>query len=239
MPQETNVYPDLTAMDNLWHHAALYCNDLSIVKERMVELLHLMNLWGRRKDAMHTYSGGMKRRLVLDRALLHDPDIILFDEPTLGVDVQGRHVLWEHIQSLQAQGKTFIVSTNNMAEAEALCDHLVIIDRGKAIALDTPENLKSNLGRDIVTWRITPEISDPETLFIAGGLSLVRVNLDRAVWFTWLIPNAYVIDPMRDLILFHQCPLDWGTTLLKLMGFAILGIAVRWLFAVRQLRRLG
>ncbi len=77
------------------------------------------------------------------------------------------------------------------------------------------------------------------TFFIGGGLSLVRVNLDRAVWFTWLIPNAYAIDPMRDLILFHQWPLDWGTTLLKLMGFAILGIAVGWVFAIRQLRRLG
>ncbi len=170
VPQETNVYLDLTAMDNLWHHAALYCNDLSIVKERMAELLHLMNLWERRKDAMHTYSGGMKRRLVLARALLHDPDIILFDEPTLGVDVQGRHVLWEHIQSLQAQGKTFVVSTNDMAEADALCDRLVIIDCGKAIALDTPENLKSNLGRDIVTLRTTPEISDPETLFTDLGM---------------------------------------------------------------------
>jgi ABC-2 type transport system ATP-binding protein len=170
VPQETNVYVDLTAMDNLWHHAALYCNDLSTVKERIAELLHLMNLWERRKDAMHTYSGGMKRRLVLARALLHDPDIILFDEPTLGVDVQGRHVLWEHIQSLQAQGKTFIVSTNDMAEADALCDRLVIIDHGKAIALDTPENLKSNLGRDIVTLRTTPEISDPETLFTDLGM---------------------------------------------------------------------
>ena len=170
VPQETNVYLDLTAMDNLWHHAALYCDDLSTVKGRIATLLQLMNLWERRQDPIHTYSGGMKRRLVLARALLHDPDIILFDEPTQGVDVQGRHVLWEHIQSLQAQGKTFIVSTNDMAEADVLCDRLVIIDHGKAIALDTPENLKSNLGRDIVTLRTTPEISDPETLFTGLGM---------------------------------------------------------------------
>jgi len=169
-PQETNVYLDLNAMDNLWHHAALYCDDLSSVRERAEALLQMVSLWERRKDPVRTYSGGMKRRLVLVRALLHAPEIILFDEPTLGVDVQGRHALWEHIRGLQAQGKTFVVSTNDMAEAEALCDRLVIIDRGQAIALDTPENLKSGLGRDIVTLRSAPEIEDPETLFAGLGM---------------------------------------------------------------------
>jgi ABC-2 type transport system ATP-binding protein len=169
-PQETNVYLDLSAQDNLWHHAALYCADLADAPARIEALLRLMNLWERRKDPVRTFSGGMKRRLVLARVLLHDPDIILFDEPTLGVDVQGRHVLWEHIKEQQAQGKTFVVSTNNMAEADALCDRLVIIDHGKAIALDTPENLKSGLGRDIVTLRTTPAIEAPEQLF--AGLDM-------------------------------------------------------------------
>jgi len=169
-PQETNVYLDLSAQDNLWHHAALYCADLADAPARIEALLRLMNLWERRKDPVRTFSGGMKRRLVLARVLLHDPDIILFDEPTLGVDVQGRHVLWEHIKEQQARGKTFVVSTNNMAEADALCDRLAIIDHGKAIALDTPENLKSGLGRDIVTLRTTPAIEAPEQLF--AGLDM-------------------------------------------------------------------
>ncbi len=77
------------------------------------------------------------------------------------------------------------------------------------------------------------------TFFIGGGLSLVRVNLDRAVWFTWLIPNAYAVDPMRDLILFHQWPVDWSRTLLILGGFAILGLSVGWGVTWKQLRRLG
>ncbi len=179
-PQETNVYLDLNALDNLWHHAALYCADLSDVQARIESLLRLVNLWERCKDPVRTFSGGMKRRLVLARVLLHDPDIILFDEPTLGVDVQGRHVLWEHIKQQQAQGKTFIVSTNNMAEAEALCDRLVIIDHGKAIALDSPENLKSGLGRDIVTLRTTPAIEDPERLFADLGMqTYARSQLDE------------------------------------------------------------
>jgi ABC-2 type transport system ATP-binding protein len=178
VPQETNVYLDLSAVDNLWHHAALYCRDLSEVKGRMETLLKLMNLWDRRKDAVHTFSGGMKRRLALARALLHDPEVILFDEPTLGVDVQGRHALWEHIRAqagagLQSAGKTFVVCTNNMAEADVLCDRLVIIDHGRAIALDTPENLKAALGRDIVTLRSTPPIQEPEVLFAGLGVQAI------------------------------------------------------------------
>jgi ABC-2 type transport system ATP-binding protein len=171
--QETNVYLDLNAVDNLWHHAALYCQDLDPVKERMADLLQLMNLWDRRRDAVRTFSGGMKRRLVLARALLHDPEVILFDEPTLGVDVQGRHVLWEHIRAQRALGKTLIVCTNNMAEADVLCDRLVILDHGQAIAIDSPENLKADLGRDIVTLRTTPSIDDPEALFEGLGVQTI------------------------------------------------------------------
>jgi ABC-type multidrug transport system ATPase subunit len=174
VPQETNLYGDLSAVDNLWHHAALYCADLSVVKERIEALLQLMQLWERRKDRVRTYSGGMKRRLALARALLHDPDVILFDEPTLGVDVQGRHALWEHIKAQQAQGKTFIVSTNDMMEADALCDRLVIVDHGQAMALDSPEHLKSDLRHDIVTLRTTPTIQAPESVF--SGLEIEAVT---------------------------------------------------------------
>jgi ABC-2 type transport system ATP-binding protein len=180
VPQETNVYLDLSAVDNLWHHAALYCPDLSDVKGRMEELLRLMNLWERRKDRVRTFSGGMKRRLALARALLHDPEVILFDEPTLGVDVQGRHALWEHIEALQAQGKNFVVCTNNMTEAEVLCGRLVIIDHGEAIAQGTPEELKAELGRDIVTLRTTPPVKDPESLFADMGVqALTRPAADQ------------------------------------------------------------
>jgi ABC-2 type transport system ATP-binding protein len=164
VPQETNVYLDLSAEDNLWHHAALYCSDLSQVKSRMEDLLRFTNLWERRKDPARTYSGGMKRRLTLARALLHDPEVIFFDEPTLGVDVQGRFAVWEYIQEQRAMGKTFVISTNNMIEADTLCDRLVIIDYGKAIALDSPENLKAAQGHDIVLVHTSPPITTPEQL---------------------------------------------------------------------------
>jgi len=174
VPQETNLYLDLSAEDNLWHHAALYCPDLTQVKNRMAELLEFTSLWERRRDPVRTFSGGMKRRLALARALLHDPEVIFFDEPTLGVDVQGRFALWEHIQQQGEMGKTFIISTNNMLEADTLCGRLVIIDRGKAIALDTPENLKTAMRYDLVTLRTTPSVDDPSALL--AGLSVGDVS---------------------------------------------------------------
>jgi len=167
VPQETNLYQDLNAEENLWQHAALYCQDLDVVGARMEELLNFTSLWQRRKDPVRTYSGGMKRRLALARALLHDPEIIFFDEPTLGVDVQGRFALWDHIQKQREDGKTLVISTNNMVEADTLCDRLVIIDQGKAIALDTPENLKAGMEYDMVSIRTSPPIDTPEKL-LAG-----------------------------------------------------------------------
>ena len=174
VPQETNVYGDLNALDNLWHHAALYCDDLDQAGKRIEEVLVLMQLWDRRRDALRTYSGGMKRRLALARSLLHDPHVILLDEPTLGVDVQVRHVLWDHIKTLKAQGKTVIVSTNDMNEADALCERLAIIDHGTVIATDTPDALKAALGRDIITLQTTPEVETPEELF--AGLDVLSVS---------------------------------------------------------------
>lgn len=165
VPQETNLYLDLSAVDNLWHHAALYCQNLDQVNDRMQDLLRFTHLWERRKDPVRTYSGGMKRRLALARALLHDPEVIFFDEPTLGVDVQGRFALWEHIKQQREKGKTFIISTNNMVEADTLCDRLVIIDHGKAITLDSPENLKAGMQYDVVSIRTSPPIDFPETFF--------------------------------------------------------------------------
>jgi ABC-type multidrug transport system ATPase subunit len=173
VPQETNLYLDLSGLDNLWHHAALYCDDLSAVEGKMKQLLSMMNVWERREDKVRTYSTGMKRRLALARALLHDPEIILFDEPTLGVDVQGKHALWSYIKELQSKGKTFIVSTNDMLEADMLCDRLVIIDHGEAIARGSPDNLKAQLGYDIVTLRTDPPIEDPERVF--EGMQLTNV----------------------------------------------------------------
>ena len=169
VPQNTNIYAGLNALDNLRHHAALYCDDLNSLEERIEEQLRRVDLWDRRRDAVGTYSGGMQRRLALARALLHEPQIIFFDEPTLGVDVQGRHALWEHIKAQGRAGKTFVISTNDMNEADALCERLAIIDHGRVVTLGTPESLKAGLGRDIVTLHTLPSVEEPQALFDGLG----------------------------------------------------------------------
>lgn len=160
VPQETNVYEDLSAVDNLRHHAALYCNNLKNLKKRIQEKLSLTDLWERSREPVRNFSGGMKRRLALARTLLHDPEIIFFDEPTLGVDVQVRHNLWHHIKQQKTLGKTFIISTNNMDEADRLCDRLLIMDNGRQIIEGSPMELKDNFGKDIITIKTCPAIKD-------------------------------------------------------------------------------
>jgi len=216
VPQETNLYQDLSAIDNLWHHAALYCQDLISVKDRMEELLNFTNLWQRRKDPVRTFSGGMKRRLALARALLHDPEVIFFDEPTLGVDVQGRIALWEHIQQQREEGKTFVISTNNMVEADTLCDRLVIIDHGQSIALDTPENLKAGMQYDVVSIHTSPPIVEPETLLSPYPVQNItqfepdclRFEMENADTRTAELINTITKEHQLDSILIARPSLD-------------------------------
>ncbi|MCJ7715408.1 MAG: ABC transporter ATP-binding protein [Anaerolineales bacterium] len=204
VPQETNLYQDLSAEDNLWHHAALYCQDLKNTKSRMQELLQFTNLWQRKKDPVYTFSGGMKRRLALARALLHNPEVIFFDEPTLGVDVQGRFALWEHIHEQQKEGKTFVISTNNMVEADTLCDRLIIIDHGKEIVLDSPENLKAGMNYDVVSIRTTPPVAAPETLFINHAVRNISRPQPDELRFELQNANTRTTALIKDISQEHQ-----------------------------------
>ena len=139
--QETEVYEYLTAKENLEFHARFYGVPKAQEKQRVQEMLELAHLESRANDRVGTFSGGMKRRLALVRAMLHDPDILILDGPTLGVDVQNRNEIWNRILDLRGK-KTVFINTNYMDEAERLSDLCGIIDGGKLIALDTAENLK-------------------------------------------------------------------------------------------------
>lgn len=150
VPQETALYEELTAWANMDFHADLFGIPRKEKKERIIKLLELVQLLDRKDSRVGTFSGGMKRRLALARALLHDPQLIYLDEPTLGVDVQARRAIWDYILSLRAQGKTVLITTNYLEEAQALCDRLAIIDRGKLIAVDTPDHLKQIYGGRVI-----------------------------------------------------------------------------------------
>src|SRR5436853_1587767 len=142
VPQETALYEELSAWTNMDFHADLFGIPRKEKKERIIKMLELIQLLDRKDSRVSTFSGGMKRRLALGRALLHDPQLIYLDEPTLGVDVQARRVIWDYILSLRDQGKTVLITTNYLEEAQALCERIAIIDRGKLVAEDTPDHLK-------------------------------------------------------------------------------------------------
>ncbi len=142
MPQETALYEDLTAYESLEYHAELYGVPKEEVQDRIAKMLELAGLTHRKDDLVKTYSGGMKRRLALVRSFLHDSELLILDEMSLGVDVQSRNLIWNQVRKLKNEGRTIIFCTNYMDESEALADRVIIIDNGKLVATGTPGDLK-------------------------------------------------------------------------------------------------
>lgn len=137
VPQDLALYEELSARDNLRFFGALYGMGGAKLEEAIGRSLEFVGLADRAKDRVKVYSGGMKRRLNLAAGLLHDPQVLLLDEPTVGVDPQSRNAIFENLETLKARGKALLYTTHYMEEAERLCDRLVIVDHGKVLANDT------------------------------------------------------------------------------------------------------
>ncbi|KXH70727.1 MAG: hypothetical protein AM326_04065 [Candidatus Thorarchaeota archaeon SMTZ-45] len=142
MPQETALYQDLTAYESLEYHAELYGVPKEEVNDRITRMLELAGLTHRKDDLVKTYSGGMKRRLALVRSILHDSELLILDEMSLGVDVQSRNLIWNQVRKMKDEGRTVLFCTNYMDEAEALADRVIVIDNGRLVATGTPSELK-------------------------------------------------------------------------------------------------
>ena len=141
VPQDLALYDELPALQNLMLFAALYNLSGAEARKAIGEAMDLVGLADRVNDKVKTYSGGMKRRLNLAAALIHDPQILLLDEPTVGVDPQSRNAIFENLETLKQRGKTLVYTTHYMEEAERLCDRIIIIDHGRVIANDTLQGL--------------------------------------------------------------------------------------------------
>lgn len=141
VPQDDNLDPDLTISQNLEIYASYFALPKKIVKKRVPELLKFMKLEEKAHAQVSMLSGGMKRRLVIARSLIADPDLVVLDEPTTGLDPQARVMIWQQLLKLKKQGKTLLLTTHYMDEAERLCDHIIIIDGGKVLDEGTPKQL--------------------------------------------------------------------------------------------------
>ncbi len=142
VPQEISLYEDLSAYQNLLFWGNLYGIPSKEMKESIHTVLKLIGLLDRKKDLIKTYSGGMKRRINIAAALLHNPKVLFMDEPTVGIDPQSRNHIFEVIETLNKQGMTIVYTTHYMEEVERLCDRIAIIDSGKIIAQGTQSQLK-------------------------------------------------------------------------------------------------
>jgi ABC-2 type transport system ATP-binding protein len=157
VPQDVALYDELTARDNLRFFGGLYGFRGAVLERAIASALDRVGLADRARERVATYSGGMKRRLNLAAGLLHDPDILLLDEPTVGIDPQSRHAIFENLAELKRRGKAILYTTHYMEEAERLSDRIVVMDHGEVIAQDTLAGLRGAY----------PGVHDLEGVFLA------------------------------------------------------------------------
>ena len=174
VPQELALYPTLTTRDNLDFFGSIYGLGGKHLRERVDAMLAMVELTDRADEAVKTYSGGMKRRVNIAAGLLHEPEILFLDEPTVGVDPQSRNAIFEAVEELNRAGMTVIYTTHYMEEAQRLCQRVAIIDEGQIIALDTPQALIRSLGGGILVLGLEDPGAD-------SGLGQVQTVVDRIV----------------------------------------------------------
>jgi len=218
VPQGDNLDPDFTVEENLLVYGRYFGMPHSAIRARVPWLLDFANLRAKRHARIGELSGGMKRRLTLARALVNDPDLIFMDEPTTGLDPQARHMIWERLKSLLASGKTILLTTHFMDEAERLCDRLAVIDHGKLIAEGAPrqliaEHIESQVvevyGDNAASWAKSAGLGTAERIEYSGETAFCYTN-DAAP----ILAGLAGVDGVRYL---HR-PANLEDVFLKLTG---------------------
>jgi lipooligosaccharide transport system ATP-binding protein len=185
VPQEDTLDLELTVLDNLMVYGRYFDLPRSVIRARAEQLLEFTQLTERAHDKVDPLSGGMKRRLTIARSLVSDPELLILDEPTTGLDPQARHLLWDRLYRLKQQGVTQIITTHYMEEAEQLCDRLAVMDGGRFAAEGTPRELISRYStREVLELRFRS--SDPAdiTARLDGHVQRVEVLPDRVLLYT-------------------------------------------------------
>ena len=184
VPQLSNLDRALTALENLTFHAAYFGASRGERRRQAVELLDRFGLAERANHSVNDFSGGMAQRLMIARALMHNPRLLVLDEPTTGLDPQSRLFLWETMLDLRNRGTTLILTTHDMAEADRLCHRIAIIDHGKIIALDTPRGLRRLLPAEAGIELVLETPTDPASDFarVGGVARLDTAEVEEGRW---------------------------------------------------------
>jgi len=176
VPQEDNLDPDLPVFENLYVYSRYFQTPVDVAKRRIKELLDFVSLGDRADKDLRELSGGMKRRLVIARALVNEPELVVLDEPTTGLDPQARHLVWQKLRELRQRGVTMLLTTHYMDEAERLCDVIVVMDGGKIIARGAPADLiRQHAGDEVVDLSVPQNEEAP----LLDGLALDRAVTER------------------------------------------------------------
>jgi ABC-2 type transport system ATP-binding protein len=202
VPQEISLYYTLTARENLAFYAKIYGLSGKEMKNRIDELLEMVGLTARADDRLEGYSGGMKRRINIAVALLHNPRILFLDEPSTGVDPQSRKRIYDTIRDLNRQGMTVLLTTHQMEDAEKLCHRIAIVDKGKLIALDSLEGLLKMVGETDIVHVTAKEIPTEAVDIIKKIDKVQKVSLDEGNMTIQLVHGrellAGIIDTLMD-----------------------------------------
>jgi lipooligosaccharide transport system ATP-binding protein len=217
VPQFDNLDPDFTVAENLLVFGRYFSIPAAEVRAKVPGLLEFAGLVGREDARINTLSGGMKRRLTLARALINDPQLIFMDEPTTGLDPQARHLIWERLRRLTQEGKTLVLTTHHMEEAERLCHRLAIMDRGRLIAAGSP--------RELIAAHIEPHVVEVHGNGVDAWLERARSlapRVERAgdTVFVYAADVAPLLADLREhpeLIYLHR-PASLEDVFLKLTG---------------------
>lgn len=217
VPQVDNLDPELSVLENLYVYASYFGLEKSVIKPRIEELLRMVELDERGDTRINTLSGGMKRRLSIARAMINDPELLVLDEPTTGLDPQVRHLIWNRLRQLKQNGTTLLLTTHYMEEAERLCDELVVMDAGRIVSHGRPQALiREHVEPDVI------EIHGDDTRVhsLLNGIDGLRIkNVGETVYCYTRAPGKIIeaLKSSSDVTYMHR-PANLEDLFLDLTG---------------------
>lgn len=221
VPQDDNLDPDFTVIENLYVYASYFGIHRRYASDRVSEILERVSLTDRATSSISALSGGMKRRLSIARALVNDPELLILDEPTTGLDPQVRHLVWSRLRELKRQGKTLVLTTHYMEEAERLCDELIVMDHGAIVLQGAPDELiRAHVEPNVVEVQGQDAVIEPVIALLRSDGIKIREEVVEETRYCYMAdssPLTQRLDALRQAKYFHR-PANLEDVFLRLTG---------------------